>query len=308
MANVMSDNQLEFNLGEDEVTTDVEVTESPEINLPENDTVEAEQEEKPAVSAQRNELDQVSENVQRRIAKLTAKMREAERREQAALEYAKNVQSQAQVLQHQLVQTDQSRMSETKTRMDTQQATLRSIIRRAREEGDIETETEAQEKLSELTYEQRKLHDTVQAQQYQAQQQQYQAQQQQVAAQQPKRPTPSPRAEEWAEQNQWFGKDRTMTYAAWGLHQTLVDEEGIDPNSDEYYTELDNRLRTNFPTKFAPAPNTQRQRSNVPAVAPASRSSGVNSARRSVRLSPSQVAIAKKLGVPLEEYAKYVKE
>ena len=163
--------------------------------------------------------------------------------------------------------------------------------------------------MSELTYEQRKLHDTVQAQHYHAQQQQYQAQQQQVAAQQqPARPTPSPRAEEWAEQNPWFGKDRTMTYAAWGLHQTLVDEEGIDPNSDEYYTELDNRLRTDFPTKFAPAPNTQRQRSNVPAVAPASRSSGVNSARRSVRLSPSQVAIAKKLGVPLEEYAKYVKE
>ena len=309
MANVMSDNQLEFNLGEDEVTTDVEVTESPEVNASENNAPEAPQEEKPAVSAQRNELDQVSENVQRRIAKLTAKMREAERREQAALEYAKNVQSQAQVLQHQLVQTDQSRMSETKSRMDTQQATLRSIIRRAREEGDIETETEAQEKLSELTYEQRKLHDTVQAQQYQAQQQQYQAQQQQVAAQQqPARPTPSPRAEEWAEQNPWFGKDRTMTYAAWGLHQTLVDEEGIDPNSDEYYTELDNRLRTDFPTKFAPAPNSQRQRSNVPAVAPASRSSGVNSARRSVRLSPSQVAIAKKLGVPLEEYAKYVKE
>ena len=311
MANVMSDNQLEFNLGEDEVTTDVEVTETPEINLPENNASEAPQEEKPVVSAQRNELDQVSDNVQRRIAKLTAKMREAERREQAALEYAKNVQSQAQVLQHQLVQTDQSRMSETKSRMDTQQATLRSIIRRAREEGDIETETEAQEKLSELTYEQRKLHDTVQAQHYHAQQQQYQAQQQQVAAQQqqqPERPAPSPRAEEWAEQNQWFGKDRTMTYAAWGLHQTLVDEEGIDPNSDEYYTELDNRLRTDFPTKFAPAPNTQRQRSNVPAVAPASRSSGVNSARRSVRLSPSQVAIAKKLGVPLEEYAKYVKE
>lgn len=310
MANVMSDNQLEFNLGEDEVTTDVEVTESPEVNASEENNVEASQQEKPAASAQRNELDQVSENVQRRIAKLTAKMREAERREQAALEYAKNVQSQAQVLQHQLVQTDQSRMSETKSRMDTQQATLRSIIRRAREEGDIETETEAQEKLSELTYEQRKLQDTVQQQAQHVQQQQYQAQQQQYAAQQqqPARPTPSPRAEEWAEQNPWFGKDRTMTYAAWGLHQTLVDEEGIDPNSDEYYTELDNRLRTDFPTKFAPAPSSQRQRSNVPAVAPASRSSGVNSARRSVRLSPSQVAIAKKLGVPLEEYAKYVKE
>jgi len=99
-----------------------------------------------------------------------------------------------------------------------------------------------------------------------------------------------------------------MTYAAWGIHQTLIEEEGIDPDSDEYYTELDNRLRNDFPNKFRAAPTNNRQRSNVPAVAPASRSSGVNSARRTVKLSPSQVAIAKKLGVPLEEYAKYVKE
>jgi hypothetical protein len=120
-------------------------------------------------------------------------------------------------------------------------------------------------------------------------------------------PRPDSKAEEWAESNPWFGQDYAMTYAAWGIHQTLVDEEGIDPESDEYYTELDNRLRNEFPNKFQPAQNT-RQRSIVPSVAPASRSSGVNSARRSVRLSPSQVAIAKKLGVPLEEYAKYVKE
>jgi len=133
----------------------------------------------------------------------------------------------------------------------------------------------------------------------------------QPAAARTRPPAPDPRAEEWAAQNAWFGKDRTMTCAAWGIHQTLVEEEGIDPNSDEYYTELDQRIRDQFPKKFADAQassQSPRQQRSAPAVAPAARSSGVNSVRRTVRLSPSQVAIAKKLGVPLEEYAKYVKE
>ena len=125
------------------------------------------------------------------------------------------------------------------------------------------------------------------------------------------RAAPDPRAEDWAARNAWFGQDRMLTYAAWGIHQELIEKEGVDPTSDEYYTELDQRLRNEFPKKFAgeqsPSSQTRQQRS-APAVAPASRSSGINSARRTVRLSPSQVAIAKKLGVPLEEYAKYVKE
>ena len=124
-------------------------------------------------------------------------------------------------------------------------------------------------------------------------------------------PAPDPRAEEWAAKNEWFGQNRVMTYAAWGIHQDLIEREGVDPASDEYYTELDRRIREEFPRHFADersSTQTTRQQRPAPAVAPASRSSGINSARRTVRLSPSQVAIAKKLGVPLEEYAKYVKE
>ena len=309
MANVSPDSQLEFNLGEGEAETDIELMDAPEEKdaAPAAEyTPEPEPEAAPA-PAPKSELDQVSENVQKRISKLTAKMREAERREQAAIEYARSVQAKAQELEQKLVVTDQSRLNEAKTRLETQQATLRSIIKRAREEGDIDTETEAQQRLAELSYEQRQVSDWIEQQKSQPVQQQqpvYQPQPQQ--RQQPA--APSAKADAWAESNPWFGQDRTMTYAAWGIHQTLVDEEGIDPESDEYYTELDNRLRNEFPNKFQPAQTNNRQRSNVPSVAPASRSSGVNNARRTVRLSPSQVAIAKKLGVPLEEYAKYVKE
>jgi hypothetical protein len=309
MANVSSDSQLEFNLGEGETETDIELMEAPEEKgVPiEQEAPEPEEPSAPAPEP-KSELDQVSENVQKRIAKLTAKMREAERREQAAIEYARNVQAKAQDLEQKLVVTDHSRLNEAKTRLETQQATLRSIIKRAREEGDIDTETEAQQRLAELSYEQRQVSDWIEQQKSQPAPRQEPVYQPQPQYQAPQPAAPSAKADSWAERNPWFGQDRTMTYAAWGIHQTLVDEEGIDPESDEYYTELDNRLRNDFPNKFQSAQTNNRQRSNVPSVAPASRSSGVNSARRTVRLSPSQVAIAKKLGVPLEEYAKYVKE
>ncbi len=256
-------------------------------------------------SAPKNELDEISEGVQKRISKLTARMREAERREQAALEYAKGLQNQTQSLQQKLVQTDYSRLNEAKTRLETQQTQLRQIIAKAREENDINTELEAQERLSALSGEQRQVASWLHTQQEEVERHRNAPPVQQAPVQQqPQRPAPSPRAEEWAEQNSWFGQDRVMTYAAWGIHQTLVEQEGVDPNSDEYYTELDKRVRNTFPDKFSQS----RQQRSAPAVAPAARSSGINSARRTVRLSPSQVAIAKKLGVPLEEYAKYVKE
>jgi hypothetical protein len=304
MTQVLNDSQLEFDLGEGEKATDVsfdrpEGDESPAAPEPEANIFQKPEQE----SAPKNELDEVSEGVQKRISKLTARMREAERREQAALEYAKGLQNQTQSLQQKLVQTDYSRLNEAKTRLETQQTQLRQIIAKAREENDINTELEAQERLSALGGEQRQVASWLQTQQEAVQQQSYQ-QAQPAPAPQPQRPTPSPRAEEWAEQNSWFGQDRVMTYAAWGIHQTLVEQEGVDPNSDEYYTELDKRVRNTFPDKFSQS----RQQRSAPAVAPAARSSGINSARRTVRLSPSQVAIAKKLGVPLEEYAKYVKE
>lgn len=306
MTQVMNDSQLEFDLGADEKATDVsfdrpEGDESPEA--PEQETKIFQKPEQEA--APKNELDEISEGVQRRISKLTARMREAERREQAALEYAKGLQNQTQSLQQKLVQTDYSRLNEAKTRLDTQQTQLRQIIAKAREENDINTELEAQERLSALVGEQRQVAGWLQTQQEAVEQQRNAPVQQAQVPQQPQRPTPSPRAEEWAEQNSWFGQDRVMTYAAWGIHQTLVEQEGVDPSSDEYYTELDKRVRNTFPDKFK---DQSRQQRSAPAVAPAARSSGINSARRTVRLSPSQVAIAKKLGVPLEEYAKYVKE
>jgi chromosome segregation ATPase len=293
----MNDNQLEFDLGEGEVATDISVEDSVE----EGGTAPAAPSEN---QEHRDELDTVSEGVQKRISKLTARMREAERQKDAAISFAQGLQSEKYTLQQKLVNTDYSRLNEAKGRLDTQQATLKAIIRKAREEGDIDTETEASQRLTDLTMESRQVTGWLQTQQQQVENfRQPMPQQQAPQAQQ--KPTPSPRAEDWASRNTWYGQDRVATYAAWGIHQTLVEQEGVEPDSDEYYNELDRRLREELPTRFA---TQTRQQRSAPAVAPASRSSGINSARRTVRLSPSQIAIAKKLNVPLEEYAKYVKD
>jgi len=323
MATAMNDDQLEFDLGEGEKAATVTLGDGEEgdgakdeSEAPAKEATAAPKQEEPGAS-HADELGSVNEAVQKRIAKLTAKMREAERREQAALEYAKGLQAQTQDLQQRLVHTDYSRLNEAKARLETQQTALRQIIAKAREEGDLNTEIEAQERLTALLQEKGQVAQWLQ-QQDQARQQQPQ---QSDPAAAPARGRPQPpaaapakpdeRAEEWAAQNKWFGQNRVMTYAAWGIHQDLVENEGVDPTSDEYYTELDRRIRDEFPKHFAGEQSSNqptRQQRPAPAVAPAARSSGINSARRTVRLSPSQVAIAKKLGVPLEEYAKYVKE
>ena len=313
MATAMNDDQLEFDLGEDEKSATVTVSDGQE--KPEQASAAPVQEEQEQSSQQTHadELGAVNDAVQKRISKLTARMREAERREQAALEYAKGLQSQAQTLQQRLINTDYSRLNEAKTRMETQQTALRQIIQKAREEGDITTEIEAQERLTALLQEKNQVSQWLHQQQEAVRQpeQTYAPAQAPAPAPRQQPAAPDPRAEEWAARNEWFGQNRVMTYAAWGIHQDLIEREGIDPNSDEYYTELDRRIRDQFPKNFADdrsSNQSTRQQRSAPAVAPASRSSGINSARRTVRLSPSQVAIAKKLGVPLEEYAKYVKE
>jgi len=312
MATLMNDDQLEFDLGADEKATDVsvqnEVTEDKGAQAaPVVETTTEQQQNNDT----RSELETVNDAVQKRISKLTARMREAERREQAAIEYAKGLQTQTQTLQQRLVQTDYSRLTEAKARLDTQQTQLRQIIIKAREENDVNTEIEAQERLNALSQEQRQVSGWLQNQEQEHRQQQERPAQQQPAQQVQQPARPSPKAEDWAARNTWYGQNRTLTYGAWGIHQTLVEEEGVEPDSEEYYTELDRRLRDEFPKHFAgeqSSHQTTRQQRSAPAVAPATRSSGINSARRTVRLSPSQVAIAKKLGVPLEEYAKYVKE
>jgi len=299
----MTQEQLEFNVGEDEAPATVNVSEDGKAEV-----VPEEAAAKPAPAER--ELDQYSDNVKKRIDKLTARLRETQRREQAALEYAKAAQSRAQELEQQYIRTDEGRLTEAKGRVETQVVALKQIIRKAREEGDVDTETEAQQRLTSLTLEQSQI-DQASGQRaaWLAQQQQVAEQQAAQVAQQP-RPV-DPRVEQWAEKNKWYGRDNVMTHAAWGIHRQLIQTEGFDPNSDEYYDELDKRIREAFPQKFGEeVPVAQgRATRTVQTVAPASRSSGINTAaRRTVRLTPSQVAIAKRLGVPLEEYAKYVKE
>ena len=295
--NVTEDSDLEYTIGENESPAEVvfesqnEISEQPEQeSRPEQETLD-----------HRAELDSVSDGVQKRISKLTAQWRESQRREQAALEYAQGLQRQHQELQHQLMHTDYGRLNEAKTRLETQQQTLKNIIRKAREEGDFDTETEAQQRMTDLILEQRQVAGWMHSQQQQLERPVAQPQQYVPPQPQQQPPQPSPKADAWAAKNPWFGSDQTMTYAAWGIHNTLVSDEGFDPNSDQYYTELDKRIKETFPQNF-------RQQRSVPTVAPATRSSGINTARRVVKLSASQVAIAKKLGVTPEQYAKYVKD
>lgn len=307
----MSTEQLEFNVGEGEQPATIQVpTEEETPSLPQIAEESSAQPEK-----SERELDDYSDKVKKRIDKLTARLRETQRREQAALDYAKQVQARAQELEQKYVKSDAERLVEAQNRVETQVVALKQIIRKAREEGDVDTETEAQQRLTALTLENSQIQAAnAQREAYLQQQQQWAAQQQQQAAYQQQVQQPvqqvDPRVEEWAEKNKWYGRDTVMTHAAWGIHRQLVQVDGVDPSSDEYYDELDKRIRDAFPHKFQESgANTQSRARNVQTVAPASRSSGINnSARRTVRLTPSQVAIAKKLGVPLEEYAKYVKE
>jgi len=305
--------QLEFKIGEDESPATVAIGEdgaAEVLDKPQAPRVETTSQQ----SNDGGELDQYSEGVKKRIDKLTARLRETQRREQAALEYAKSVQARATQLEQQYMTADGERLGEANGRVQTQVVALKQIIRKAREEGDIDTETEAQQRLTALTMEQSQITAATQQREQQVQQWNYQQQQAaQQAAQQPQvqvQQEVDPRVEDWAERNPWYGRDTAMTHAAWGIHRQLIQSEGFDPNSNEYYDELDNRLKQTFPQKLGGGQQAQTNRSArlVQTVAPASRSSGINNARRTVKLTPSQVAIAKKLGVPLEEYAKYVKE
>ena len=303
----MNDQQeIEFKLGEGESPVDVDVVEN-------EDTAQGQEiAQAPQVESEKpeNEINQYSENVKKRIDKLTARLRETQRREEAAITYAKKVQEESTQLQQRMLRTDEERLHEAKGRIETQVVALKQIIRKAREEGDIDTETEANQRLTDLIYDQRQVSEEDQRRAaYVKQQTEAPVQQPQYQQPQYQQPAPvDPKLEDWMEKNPWYGQDTVMTNTAWGVHKQLVINEGFDGSSEEYYDELDKRMRNTFPRKFSQAQNNSTTR-NVQSVAPATRSSGVNSsARRTVRLSPSQVAMAKKLGVPLEEYAKYVKE
>ena len=251
-----------------------------------------------------DELGQYSESVQRRISKLTSKFREEERQRQAAIEFAEAVQKQNQELRARVDKLDNSYVGEFGNRVESDAIAAKEEYKKAYDEGDADAMFEAQQKISKIALEQARYEEAKRRNE-----ERQNAPPQQEAAPQPQQPQqaqPDPKAEAWATKNEWFGNDQTMTYAAFGIHRQLVEEQGFDPTSDDYYTELDRRVRTEFPHKFQ-----ETKRDAAPRVASAASTASKSSSpkgRRTVKLTPSQIAIAKRLNVPLEEYAKYVKE
>jgi hypothetical protein len=253
----------------------------------------------------KKELEDYSEGVKKRIAKLTKKMREAERQREAAIDYARKIQVEKDSLAGRLTKLDTGYISEMERRIQSSVESASAKLAQARLDGDLKAEIAAQTEISKLGYEEARLLD-LKARQSETKEIEPKVQlNQQQAVQQEQPINPDPKAQSWASKNTWFGQDEAMTYTAFGLHKKLVDEEGYDAQSDEYYTEIDKRIRLEFPHKFATTASQTITAKPVQNVASANRS-GKNSNRKIVRLTPSQVAIAKKLGVPLEEYAKHI--
>ena len=253
----------------------------------------------------KKELEDYSEGVKKRIAKLTKKMREAERQREAAIEYARKIQGEKDSLAGRLTKLDTGYVSEMERRIKSSMESAAAKLAQARVDGDLKAEIAAQTEISKLGYEEARLLD-LKSRQSETKEVEPKIQlNQQQAVQQEQPITPDPKAQNWAQKNTWFGQDEAMTYTAFGLHKKLVEEEGYDAQSDEYYAEIDKRIRLEFPHKFATTASQTITAKPVQNVASANRS-GKNSNRKTVRLTPSQVAIAKKLGVPLEEYAKHI--
>jgi len=285
MAEDRDDDQLELNMDEQDTEIEIEAQAS-------DDDSDSDENFRKAETA-----------TQKRIDRLTKKMREAERREQEAIRYAQAIQNEAQGLKQRVSSLDTNYVTEYTNRVNTEIKQAENELARAIEVGDSGKTVEAQRKLTALAIQQDRANQAKMQQERYLRQQQAAAQhqaRQPMPAQQPRRP--DPKAEQWALRNSWFGQDEAMTYAAFGIHKKLVEDEGFDPQSDDYYTELDRRISD----KFGNAGKATNKRA-AQTVVGASRTTSGRSGKK-VRLTPSQVAIAKKLGVPLEEYAKYVKE
>ena len=272
-----------------------------ETEAPKEETVSTDQEPVKEETKDDEKLEDYSKGVQGRIAKLTRKMREAERQRDAATDYARAVEQNRQILEQRFVKTDSDYMkkfeSNVKIGLDSAQKELAAAI----EAGDAAAQVEANKRIATLAFENAKLEETRSRSVEMPTIPSQVVQPQQPAAQLPEA---DPDAEAWASRNPWFGQDRAMTYTAFEIHKDLVDKEGFDPKSDEYYAEVDKRIKVDFPHKFGKT-NLETTMKPVQTVASAQRS--VKPGRKSVKLTSSQVAIAKKLGVPLEDYAKQLK-
>lgn len=288
-----------------ELENDVEVTfdeSGKKVNVQEeDDTLEV---EATSEDSSEEELDSYSKGVQKRIKKLTEKYRFAERDKEEAARIAEVLKKENDQLKNKLNSLDQGYITEYGTRLESQKATAKQAYRDAHERGDPDAMYEASQALSKIAIEEERYRMAKQRQEAQAVQQPVQQQPVQQEVQQPAQQKPHPKAEKWAAKHEWFGEDEIMTNAAFVIDKQLL-EEGFDGTSDEYYSELDARLRNRFPNEMG---GTKNGGSSRVASASTSASRSNKQGRRTVKLSPSQVAMAKKLGVPLEEYAKYVKD
>ena len=254
-----------------------------------------------------SELEDYSKGVQARIAKLTRKMREAERREKAALDYAKGVEEKRQQLESKFKKTDSDYIKKFETTISSGLEAAQKELAAAIEAGDAKAQVEANKRIATLAFENAKLDAAKEGRENVQAEKPVQNLSQGGQINQPAMDdsiNPDPRAEAWAAKNSWFGTDRAMTYTAFEIHKDLTEKEGYDPSSDEYYAEVDKRMRVDFPHKFG---NTETKQSTAPVQTVASANRSVKPGRKTVKLTPSQVAIAKKLGVPLEDYAKQLK-
>ena len=281
-------------------SVEIELKEDKAVETANNKQEEIVVEEQAQETKNENELDQYSESVKKRIDKLTKKMREAERREQAAIEFAETMKKQNEDFEKKVKDLDTGYTNEFKERVNTQSEVIKDNLKRALTSKDNDAVVKAQEQLAQIAIDQQRLKE---AEKLLLERENAPKETKEEKAPQQTYKRPDPRAEQWAEDNVWFGKDEVMTYAAFGIHKRLIEQEGLDPKSEDYYKSLDAEMRKNFPQQFE---DTTKSNRVVQTVASANRST--KSGRRTVKLTPSQVAIAKKLGVPLEEYAKHVKE
>jgi hypothetical protein len=256
---------------------------------------------------QKDELEVYSKDVQRRIAKLTKKWREAERQKEEAITYARAQKQQADSISKRYSSLETSSVKEREARIVSGLQAAQAKLAAARESQDLSSEVEAQKEIARLGYEEARLLDMKQIAEARAVQQPTTMADVNIPQQPANSFNPDPKAEDWGSKNRWFGTDKPMTYTAFDIHETLVNDEGFDPSSDDYYSELDKRIRVAFPNKFVNNEDKAQNNTTKPTQQVASARRSVNPGRKTVRLTPSQVAIAKKLGVPLEEYAKQIK-
>ncbi len=286
-----------------EVKPEGEVEVKEEAPKKETETKELIQEEtKPEAPKQEKELEEYGEGVKKRIAKLTKRMRESERQRDEATRYARTVLGEQKTLKDRLAKLDTGYVSEMENRITSGLEAAQSKLASARENSDIKSEVNAQKEIAKLGYEEARLAEMKLNQEAKAKEKSELNQQTNIQQEQPRRPVPDARATEWAQKNEWFGNDNAMTYTAFDMHKKLVEEEGYDPQSEDYYGELDRRIKLEFPNKFGNV--TEQTTKPTQTVASATRNVKRGTGRKTVKLTSSQVAIAKKLNVPLEEYAK----